>query len=89
MGPAPEAQAWLGTRWEGTEQEKEEIRRHFAVVAAWSRQHNVPVYLGEFGAYSKADMDHASAGRNSSANRRKHTPLPGLTGSLALAFGAY
>lgn len=53
----PEAQGWLGTRWEGTEQEQAEIRRHFAVVAAWSRQHNVPVYLGEFGAYSKADME--------------------------------
>jgi endoglucanase len=24
-------------------------------VAQWSREHNTPIYLGEFGAYTKAD----------------------------------
>lgn len=46
--------AWLGTTWTGTDAEKAEVNAHFDAVAAWSARHNIPVYLGEFGAYSKA-----------------------------------
>jgi endoglucanase len=49
--------AWLGKTWEATEDEKAEITRHFESVAAWARQRGLRVLLGEFGAYSKADMD--------------------------------
>ncbi|MCS6994791.1 MAG: glycoside hydrolase family 5 protein [Anaerolineales bacterium] len=52
----PAAQQWLGTPWNGTDEEKAEINRHFTLVEAWSKQQGIPVYLGEFGAYSKADM---------------------------------
>lgn len=52
-----EAQTWLGATWQATDAEKAAIDQHFALVAAWSAQNNIPVYLGEFGAYSKADMD--------------------------------
>jgi len=52
-----EAQAWLGTTWDATAAEKAEIRAHFDSVAAWAQRHNnVRFLLGEFGAYSKADM---------------------------------
>lgn len=50
------SQAWLGTRWEGTEAEVAAIRRHFDLAAEWGRTHRRPIYLGEFGAYSKAEM---------------------------------
>jgi endoglucanase len=52
-----EAQTWLGTTWQATDAEKAAIDQHFALVAAWSAQKNIPIYLGEFGAYSKADLD--------------------------------
>lgn len=48
---------WLGTEWRGTEFELGAIRRDFDTVARWAEQHDRPVYLGEFGAYSKADME--------------------------------
>ena len=49
--------AWLGTTW-GTSQDKAAVRNDFDTVAAWAAQHhNIPVYLGEFGAYSRAAMD--------------------------------
>jgi len=51
-----EANRWLGTTWDARETEKAEIQAHFDHVAAWADQHNVPVYLGEFGAYEKADL---------------------------------
>ncbi|PWH18055.1 MAG: endoglucanase [Anaerolineae bacterium] len=53
----PEAQQWLGTTWNATDPEKTEINKHFTLVAAWSKQSGIPIYLGEFGAYSKADLD--------------------------------
>ena len=53
-----EAQGWLGTTWEATEAEKAEVTAHFDSVAEWARRHNnVRILLGEFGAYSTADMD--------------------------------
>jgi endoglucanase len=52
-GSAP----WLGQTWEATDSEKAEITRHFDEVAEWAKQRNVQVLLGEFGAYSKAEMD--------------------------------
>jgi endoglucanase len=48
--------AWMGTTWEGTSQEVAEIRAAFDRVARWADEDDRPVYLGEFGAYSKADM---------------------------------
>lgn len=52
-----EAQKWLGTAWNATDPEKAEITAHFDSVAEWAQRHNnVRILLGEFGAYSKADM---------------------------------
>lgn len=48
---------WLGTTWEGTEQEKRQITDILDKAAAWGKTHNRPIFMGEFGAYSKADMD--------------------------------
>ncbi len=48
--------AWLGTAWDATDAQKAEITAQFDSVAFWAKTHNVPVYMGEFGAYSKADM---------------------------------
>lgn len=49
--------AWLGTKWQGTSDEKNKIILDFFQVKAWAQTHNRPVLLGEFGAYSKADME--------------------------------
>jgi endoglucanase len=47
--------AWLGTTW-GTDQDRAAVQHDFDTVAAWAVQHNVPVYMGEFGVYSRAAM---------------------------------
>lgn len=46
--------AWLGTTWTATEAERAQVVADFDGVAEWSRQSQVPILLGEFGAYSKA-----------------------------------
>ncbi len=48
--------AWLGTGWAGTGVEKQAIIDDFDEVTAWAQAHQRPILLGEFGAYSKADM---------------------------------
>lgn len=49
------SQAWMGTRWGGGEAEVRAVREALEQAAAWARAAHVPLYLGEFGAYSKAD----------------------------------
>ncbi|MEN3043266.1 MAG: glycoside hydrolase family 5 protein [Fervidobacterium sp.] len=47
----------VGIKWEGKDWEIEQIRNHFNYVSEWAKKNNVPIFLGEFGAYSKADMN--------------------------------
>ncbi len=51
------ADAWLGTRWNDTEEERRAVEDDFKPALEFSRRHNIPVHIGEFGAYSRADMD--------------------------------
>jgi len=51
------SQKWLGTVWKGTSNDKSSIAYDFDVIQRWAQTENRPIYLGEFGAYSKADLD--------------------------------
>ncbi|WSQ06443.1 glycoside hydrolase family 5 protein [Streptomyces sp. NBC_01231] len=47
---------WLGTTW-GGEADRKTVSEDLAAAAAWADAHAVPLFLGEFGAYERADMD--------------------------------
>lgn len=49
--------AWLGTRWMDTAAERQTIRQSFAAAVALRERTGIPIHVGEFGAYSRADMD--------------------------------
>jgi endoglucanase len=51
------SEKWLGTKWLGSENEKQQIAKDFDIVAEWSKKNGRPIFLNEFGAYEKADMD--------------------------------
>jgi endoglucanase len=53
----PASKQWLGTKWQGTAEEKQALKADFDKVAIWGQQNSRPIYLGEFGAYDKAEMD--------------------------------
>ncbi len=53
----PGTEKFLGTRWEGNEREKKAIDSDFDVAFRWSQKYARPIFLGEFGAYSKADLE--------------------------------
>jgi endoglucanase len=46
-----------GITWTGTKEEKDEVDTRLKVAADWSKAHDRPVFLGEFGSYDKADLD--------------------------------
>lgn len=48
--------AWLGTEWKDTEYERKTIWEDFKLVKHISEEKNIPIHIGEFGAYSKADL---------------------------------
>jgi endoglucanase len=47
--------AWLGTEWAGNAEEQRAVLENFEAARAWGRSRNRPVFLGEFGAYERAD----------------------------------
>jgi endoglucanase len=50
------ADAWLGTTWLPTPALKADVDRDLKIAADWGSANNRPLYMGEFGAYSRADM---------------------------------
>lgn len=48
---------WLGTTWNTTEAEKKAVTDDFEKLLSWSKRNDRPIYIGEFGAYSKADIE--------------------------------
>ncbi len=47
--------AWLGTKWNDTDTERQVMQNEFAPLKAFEGQQHIPIHIGEFGAYSKAD----------------------------------
>ncbi|WP_086840023.1 glycoside hydrolase family 5 protein [Amycolatopsis kentuckyensis] len=48
------AERWLGRTWGGAADENA-VRADLAEVAAWGQERRLPVFIGEFGAFSAAD----------------------------------
>ncbi len=46
-----------GITWTGTPEEKKEVETKLKVAEDWSLKNNRPIFLGEFGAYDKGDME--------------------------------
>ena len=53
----PKSNQWLGTTWQGTTQQKLTINIAFDHATEWAKNNNVKLFIGEFGAISKADYN--------------------------------
>lgn len=49
--------AWMGTKWEGTSKDKQDVDDLLRIAALMGKKLGVPIYMGEFGAYNKADYE--------------------------------
>ena len=47
---------WLGRTWTANTSERQNLAFDLDWAATWGKDNNRPIYLGEFGAYNKADM---------------------------------
>lgn len=81
--------AWLGTTWSGTMQEQQAIRKDFDTVNNWAIAHHIPVFMGEFGAYSKADMDSRARWTSFVAREAEKRGFSWAYWEFCSGFGAY
>jgi endoglucanase len=81
--------AWLGTTWSATAQQRKELSQHFSQVKAWADVHNRPVYIGEFGAYSKADMNSRALWTGYVVNQCKQNEFSWAYWEFCSGFGIY
>jgi endoglucanase len=80
---------WLGTQWLQSPTEVNAIRSEFEAVKVWAKQHNVPVFLGEFGAYNKADMDSRARWTNFVAREAEKNNFSWAYWEFIAGFGVY
>jgi len=85
----PESTPWLGTTWKGTGTEKNAVSRDFDQVASWAKRNNRPLFLGEFGAYSRADMDSRARWTEYVARKAEEHAMSWSYWEFCAGFGVY
>lgn len=83
------SEAWMGTSWTGTQAEKAELTRHLDETAAWADKNNRPLFLGEFGAYSKADMESRARWTDFLARQAEERGISWAYWEFCAGFGVY
>jgi endoglucanase len=81
--------AWLGRTWTGTPEQMAALRNDFEGVSKWAAEQRRPVYLGEFGAYSKADMESRVHWTAAVAREAEQRGFPCAYWEFGSGFGAY
>jgi endoglucanase len=80
---------WAGTRWEGTAAELAAIQKDFDRAEAWAKKNNRPLYLGEFGAYSAADMESRARWTQAVAREAEKRGISWAYWEFGSGFGIY
>ena len=83
------SRAWLGTSWTGTFIEKKRIETEFDRAVNWAKENMRPLYLGEFGAYEKADLDSRVRWTNFVARESEKRNIPWAYWEFNSGFGVY
>jgi len=84
----PSREKLIGVKW-GSPAEHEQIVRDFSTIAAWSRNHDRPILLGEFGAYDKGDIASRAAWTASVARAAESNHFAWSYWQFEGSFGAY
>jgi len=80
--------AWLGTTW-GSAADKEAVTAAFDQAAKWGEDHHRPMYLGEFGAYSKSPIEGRAEWTAFVARTAESHGVPWTYWEFCAGFGAY
>lgn len=52
----PDSENWLGTEWMDTQADRETVISEFSYAKQFSQNNKVPIHVGEFGAFNRADI---------------------------------
>lgn len=80
---------WLGKTWSGTDAEKADMEALFDIATDWASEHNRPLFMGEFGAYSKADEESREAWTTFVTAEAERRGISWAYWEYASGFGAY
>ncbi len=83
------SEAWLGTTWTGTPAQEKALKRDLDLAAGWAEKNNRPLYLGEFGAYSRADMDWRARWTETVARQAEERGMSWAYWEFCAGFGVY
>lgn len=81
--------AWLGRTWSGTGLDAADVDAHFDAAAQWAEAAQRPLYLGEFGAYSKGDLESRVRWTTYVARAAEARGMAWAYWELAAGFGVY
>lgn len=81
--------ALSGIKWTGSDAEMKALREKFDKAANWSKTHKRPIFLGEFGAYSKADMESRAKWTAAVVKEAEARGFSWAYWEFASGFGAY
>ncbi len=73
----------------GTPEEVEQVQGMLGQAAEWGRQHGRPIYVGEFGAYSKAPLESRVAWTRTVARTAESLGMSWAYWEFAAGFGVY
>jgi endoglucanase len=81
--------AWKGETWTGTPSQVEALTKDFDKAAKWGKANNRPIYVGEFGAYSAADMNSRATWTAAVAREAERLGFSWAYWEFASGFGAF
>jgi endoglucanase len=80
---------WQGTSWTATAKQRQALERDFEKAAAWGKKNKRPLFLGEFGAYSAADMTSRACWTRALAREAEKHGMSWSYWEFGAGFGAY
>ena len=83
------ADAWLGTTWGQSSSDYTDLLQDFNRLKTWSVENNRPIYVGEFGAYNRANMAFRYAWTEAVVAACEARDLSWGYWEFAAGFGAY
>jgi endoglucanase len=85
----PKVRNLSGIMWAGKEAETAALRKDLDAAAKWAKENKRPIFLGEFGAYSKGDMGSRAKWTAAVAREAEARGFSWAYWEFASGFGAY
>jgi endoglucanase len=82
------AEQWVGTVW-GTEGDRDAVSRDLTQAAAWARESDLPLLVGEFGTYERGDLPSRQRWTEWVRREAERLALSWCYWEFATDFGAY